>query len=373
MIDPAVFLDALRGRGVRLFAGVPDSLLKDLCACVDDRAAPGEHLICANEGNAIGVAAGHHLATGGIAVVYMQNSGLGNAINPLASLTSAEVYRMPVLLIVGWRGEPGVHDEPQHVMQGRITPGQLDLLDIPYRMLQADSPVDATLDAVFADLRGRGSPAALLVRKDAFASYKARSRQPAIGTLTREEALAALLPLLGADDLLVSTTGKTSRELFELRVRRGEKQRDFLTVGSMGHTASIACGIALARPDRRVVCIDGDGSLIMHLGALPVIGKAAPRNLLHVVMNNAAHESVGGQATAADRMDLPTIARACGYAAAERVDSAAGLAAAVARLAPTGPALIEMRIRQGSRADLGRPTSTAEENKLAFMEHAGAR
>lgn len=370
MIDPRDFHARLVSRGIGLFAGVPDSLLKNFCACVEDSAAPGEHIIAANEGNAVALAFGHHLATGRTAAVYMQNSGLGNTVNPLTSLAHAEVYRVPMLLIVGWRGEPGDPDEPQHVMQGRITRAQLDLLEIPHWLLDADSDVDAVLDAAFSTMAGSNAPVALLVRKDAFADYKAARKPARAASLGRETALRQLLQLAG-DSLVVSTTGKTSREVFELRAQAGVPHRDFLTVGGMGHTSSIALGVALGQPGRQVVCLDGDGSALMHLGAMAIIGDLKPKNLLHVLLNNAAHESVGGQPTVAGGMDFRAIALACGYARYERASDEAGIAAAWARMqGQPGPALLEVDISVGSRADLGRPTSGPEENKNAFMRFA---
>jgi len=371
MVDPARFYRALTARGVGLFAGVPDSLLKSFCAYVDDNAAAGEHTITANEGNAVAMAAGHHMATGKISVVYLQNSGLGNTINPLTSLADAQVYRIPMLLVIGWRGEPGVKDEPQHVKQGRITQGQLELLEIPHWIVDAGTDVGQLLDAAFAKMAETGAPVALLVRKDAFSPYKSKRKPAQTATLEREEAIRQILALSSPDDLVVSTTGKASREVFELRAQSGQAQRDFLTVGGMGHTASIALGVALGRPERRVLCLDGDGSVLMHMGALPVIGSLRPRKLVHVLLNNGAHESVGGQPTVADKIDFKAIALASGYAAYACADDAASLAARWAELGQAdGPVLLEVKIRNGARADLGRPTSTPEQNKQAFMAHA---
>ncbi len=371
MISPGDFHSKLVSRGISLFTGVPDSLLKNFCAYVEDASEPGQHIIAANEGNAVAIALGHHLATGNPAVVYMQNSGLGNSINPLTSLAHAQVYRVPMLLVIGWRGEPGDPDEPQHVMQGRITPSQLELLEIPHWILEAGSETDALLDSAFATMEASNAPVALLVRKGAFADYKSSRKTERKASLGREQALRQLLALAG-DSLVVSTTGKTSREVFELRVESGAAQRDFLTVGGMGHTSSIALGVALGSPDRKVVCLDGDGSALMHLGAMAIIGDLKPGNLLHVLLNNAAHESVGGQPTVAGGMDFRAIAIACGYSAYERASDEAGIAAAWERIGATsGPALLEIDIAVGSRADLGRPTSSPEDNKLAFMRFAG--
>ncbi len=373
MIDPNRLFDLLRERGVRLFAGVPDSLLKEFCACIAARVEGIEHIITANEGNAIALAAGHHLATGAVPLIYMQNSGLGNAVNPLASLADADVYRIPLILVVGWRGEPGHKDEPQHVKQGRITASLLDLLEIPTWVVGAESdPVDL-LNDVFRNLEKNQAPVALLVQEGAFSKFNKPMKPKPQPSFLREDALRRLLELTSQDDLIVSTTGKTSRELFELRVARQERPRDFLTVGSMGHTSSIALGLALGVPGRRVICLDGDGSLLMHMGAMAIIGDLKPANLVHVLLNNAAHESVGGQPTVAGRMDFRAVVAGCGYRSFHQASSLEEIDQAWETIqASDGPCLLEIRIDKGSRDNLGRPSSTPEENKHAFIEASRA-
>jgi phosphonopyruvate decarboxylase len=367
MIESKKFIQKLNNTGIEFFTGVPDSLLKDFCAYIDDHGEPGKHIITANEGNAIGLAAGYHLATNKIAAVYMQNSGLGNAVNPLTSLVDKEVYKIPMLLIIGWRGEPGFKDEPQHVKQGRVTLSQLNLLEIPYQLLQSNSNLDSVIDELVNTALQTNAPVALVVKKGAFASYTSKRVQSKLSDMKREDALDDLLGLIG-DASIVSTTGKTSREVYELRTRRGEIQRDFLTVGAMGHTGSIALGVALASPTKRVVCIDGDGSLLMHLGSMPVIASLKPKNLIHVLLNNQSHESVGGQLTVAGQMDFALISKGCGYTTYEVADDTETLKQAWSNLKDKdGPCLLEIRISIGSRDDLGRPASTPEENKLSFM------
>jgi phosphonopyruvate decarboxylase len=369
MIDSEQFYTALTERGVGFYAGVPDSLLANFCAYVDDHGGRDRHLITANEGNAVALAMGYHMATGKVAAVYMQNSGLGNAVNPLTSLADPAVYKVPMLLVIGWRGEPGFKDEPQHVKQGEVTIEQLQVLGVPHFILEAGSDVAAVLDAAFAAMKQTNAPVALVVRKDTFAKYKSQRGGPKVSDLGREQALGRLLDLCQPQDLVVSTTGKTSREVFELRQARGEKQRDFLTVGGMGHTSSIALGVAIGQPDRRVVCLDGDGSLLMHMGSMPVVAQYQPTKFMHVLLNNGAHESVGGQATASATIDYEKLAAAVGYKGYAVASSLDDLATAWNRLQGiSGPVLLEVRIKCGSRDDLGRPTSTAEQNKLAFME-----
>jgi phosphonopyruvate decarboxylase len=372
MIQPKDFFDSLSARGVGFYAGVPDSLLANFCAYADDQGGRNQHLITANEGNAVALAMGYHMATGKVAMVYMQNSGLGNTVNPLTSLADSEVYKVPMLLVIGWRGEPGDKDEPQHVKQGRVTLGQLNVLEIPHWVLDSDSDIDATLNAAFASMQERNAPVALVVRKNTFAKYKSQKTSAETSTLAREAALEQLLQLCSDDDLIISTAGKTSREVFELRVKQGQKQRDFLTVGGMGHTASIALGVAIGQPDRRVVCLDGDGSLLMHMGCMPVIANYKPQCFVHVLLNNGSHESVGGQATSAVHVNFAQLAEAVGYAGYYVANDVPSLQQAWASVInKTGPVLLEVKIKKGSRDDLGRPSTSAEQNKLAFMVAAG--
>lgn len=373
MVDPAEFFEAFESAGVRLVAGVPDSLLQAFCRHVDAAVPPDRHVVTANEGSAVALAAGYHLATGSVPLVYLQNSGLGNAVNPLLSLVDPEVYAIPLVLLIGWRGEPDVPDEPQHVAQGRVTPALLDAMGIPYRRLRADEPAPLELAAwAVAEARRRRGPVALLVHRGAFSPTDAASPTAAAEPLplSREEAIACIVETLAPGVAIVATTGMIGRELHELRLRAGHAtDRDFLTVGSMGHASQIALGIAVAGSDGPVVCLDGDGAALMHLGGLATIGTSGARRLFHVVLNNGAHDSVGGQATAAFAVELAAIARACGYRAS--IGGVCGrdeLARAVTELQRSeGPTFLEVRVRKGARRDLGRPTSTPEASKAAFM------
>ena len=359
--------------GADFYTGVPDSQLKALCNYLMDTYGidPHHHVIAANEGNCTALAAGYHLATGKVPVVYMQNSGEGNIINPVASLLNDKVYAIPVIFIVGWRGEPGIHDEPQHIYQGEVTVKLLEDMDIAAFVIGKETGEDEVSEAMagFRKLLDAGKSVAFVIRKGALTDapkveYKNDNH------MTREAIIQHIVKA-SEEDPIVSTTGKASRELFETRVANGQSHKyDFLTVGSMGHSSSIALGIAINKPDQRIWCVDGDGAVLMHMGSMAVIGANKPKNLVHVVINNGAHETVGGMPTVAGSIDLVGIARACGYPNAVCVDSFEALdrelAAAKAR---NELSLIEVKCSIGAREDLGRPTTTALENKKGFMEY----
>ena len=377
MIRPETVFDALTSDGARFFTGVPDSLLKHFCAYILQACDATSHVTAANEGNAIALAAGHHLATGRAAVVYMQNSGIGNAVNPLLSLADPGVYSIPMLLFVGWRGEPGgKKDEPQHLSQGSATIPLLEAMRIPYGILPTSERTALTaIRKAYVRAKRENRPVALVVQEGTFSPAVVEARPLGSYSLTREEALRGVVPLLPDDAVIVSTTGKLSRELFELRKESGAGHtRDFLTVGSMGHASQIALGIALAQPERPVYCFDGDGAAIMHLGGWAVIGQAAPRNLRHIVFNNGGHESVGGQPSAGYVVSFEGIAQACGYARAACASDGETLRASMMRLRKShGPSLLEIRIRGGSRANLARPDRTPVENKQDVMRYLKKR
>ena len=363
------FLDIL---AADFYAGVPDSQLRPLCDCLMDAYGldPRRHIIAASEGTAAALAAGYHLATGRVPVVYLQNSGEGNLVNPAASLLHREVYGIPVILIIGWRGQPGVRDEPQHIFQGKITEKLLHLLDISTFAVKKDTTEAEILAQmeVFRQTLRQGGQVAFLIEKGALEFGKSIQYRNE-NTLSREAAIRQIAAVTGGDPI-VSTTGKASRELYEIReANRQPHDTDFLTVGSMGHASAIALGIALQRPGKRVWCLDGDGAALMHLGAMAAIGAAGPENLIHVVLNNEAHESVGGMPTAAGRIDLPAIARACGYGKAASVSTPEALAQVLAEL-PGALTFLEVKCTIGARADLGRPTLSPQAQKEQFMRRA---
>ena len=383
MIRPEFFIEALREKGIDFFAGVPDSLLKNICAYITDHFDAAHNIIAANEGAAVGLAAGHYLATGQPACVYMQNSGEGNIINPLASLTDQEVYNIPVLLLIGWRGRPGVHDEPQHVKQGKVTTGLLNVMGVNYEVLSKEEDKAAKQIEKAVKALANKEVFALVIEKDTFEDYKLQNVEVNDLTMSREEAIQTVAAALGEKDCIVSTTGMISRELFEYRAAMNQgHERDFLTVGSMGHASQIALGIALAQPERRVWCFDGDGATIMHMGSMAIVANKAPKNYVHVVFNNGAHDSVGGQPTVGLKIDLPAVAKAVGYKAAISVSSKEELEKELSTLIATphsqgensqlstlgGPILLEVQVRKGNRKDLGRPTTTPIQNKEALMD-----
>lgn len=357
--------------GSDFYTGVPDSQLKALCNYLMNRYGidPHHHIIAANEGNCTALAAGYHLATGKVPVVYMQNSGEGNIINPVASLLNDKVYAIPVIFVIGWRGEPGIHDEPQHIYQGEVTIKLLEDMDIGVFVIGKDTTDEEVADAMekFRKILETGRDAAFVIRKGALTDAP-KMEYKNENTMTREEIIKHIVKASG-EDPVISTTGKASRELFETRVANGQSHKyDFLTVGSMGHSSSIALGVAVNKPDQRIWCVDGDGAVLMHMGAMAVMGATKPSNIIHIVINNGAHETVGGMPTVAGAIDLVKIALACGYPNAECVDCFEDLDRALEDAkARRELSLIEVKCTIGARDDLGRPTTTALENKQNFM------
>ena len=365
MINTKEFYDYLVNRDIDFFTGVPDSLLANLCACIKENSSASKNIIAANEGNAVAMASGYYIASGKYGAVYMQNSGLGNAVNPLLSLVDKAVYKIPMLLIIGWRGEPGVKDEPQHVTQGRVTLGLLEAMDIKYFIL--DDDYQATIENCLAYMRDEKQPVALVVRKGLFSDYQVKMDSNDY-TLTREEALEIILGELGDNDCVVSTTGKTSREIFEIREAKGQGHaNDFLTVGSMGHTASIALGMSLAT-DKNIYTIDGDGSFLMHMGSFPVISTIARKNFKYILNNNGAHESVGGQPTVSFKIDVEGVLRSSGFKHIYSATSKEEILEAMKEMKDQQSVALVVYTKQGSRDNLGRPTTTPQENKEELMK-----
>ena len=366
------FLDILNAD---FYAGVPDSQLKAMCDCLISRYGVDgvHHVIAANEGNCTALATGYHLATGKVPVVYMQNSGIGNAVNPIASLLNDKVYAIPCIFVIGWRGEPGVHDEPQHIFQGEVTLKLLENLDVTTFVIGKETADAEVCEAMkrFRPQLAEGRQVAFVVRKGAL-EFNGGIKYTNENTMRREDVIHRIVEVAN-DGIIISTTGKASRELFEIREANGQSHdHDFLTVGSMGHSSSIALGIALQKPEKKVWIIDGDGAVLMHMGAMAVIGAIKLKNIVHVVINNGAHESVGGQPTVMDKVDLVGIARACGYSYVVSVESFEEIEREL-NLAPERNelCLVEVKCAIGARSNLGRPMTTARENKETFMKCLG--
>ena len=355
------------------YTGVPDSQLKPLCnfLMAEYGIDPKHHVIAANEGNCTALAAGYHLATGKVPVVYMQNSGEGNIINPVASLLNDKVYAIPVIFVVGWRGEPGIHDEPQHIYQGEVTLKLLEDMDIKTFVIRKETTDNEVTEAMkeFKALLSKGKSVALVIGKGGL-SYDGKINYSNSNTMSREDIIKHIVAVSG-EDPIVSTTGKASRELFEIREAGGQSHKyDFLTVGSMGHSSSIALGVAINKPKQKIWCIDGDGAVLMHMGSMAVIGANAPANLVHVVINNGAHETVGGMPTVASKVDLAGVAKACGYPYAVKVTSFADLDQELNSAKERNDlSFIEVSCSIGARDDLGRPTTKAVDNKDIFTQY----
>lgn len=371
MIEPSFFYNSLIQNGTDFFTGVPDSLLKNFCAYITDNAPAEKHIIAANEGCATGLAAGYHFATGKIPLIYMQNSGLGNTVNPLMSLVDPDVYSIPMVLVVGWRGMPGVHDEPQHVKQGKVTCALLDTMRIPYViMADTETELSSQIEYCYKCIKQNSAPFAFVVKKNTFSDYTLKNSIPVEADMTREQAIEKIMLSAKQDAVFVSTTGMASRELFELREKHNFKhEKDFLTVGSMGHASQIALSIAMQKQKRPVYCLDGDGAAIMQMGGMTTIGTRKPHNFVHIVLNNGAHDSVGGQPTVGLKIDLCGIAKSCGYERVLSVSTADELSKALTEAALCDRlTFIEVKVRKGARKDLGRPTTTPIQNKESFME-----
>jgi len=372
MISPKFFIDKLEENNINFFTGVPDSLLKNICAYIEDNKDENHNIIAANEGAAMGLATGHYLATGEIPVVYMQNSGEGNIINPLASLTDKEVYNIPILLIIGWRGRPGVHDEPQHIKQGKVTLPLLETMGIKYTILSKDeNEFTNQLNDVIGYMTKTKESFAFVVEKDTFEDYKLQNNQQYENLeMSREEAIQIVADSLDENAVIVSTTGMISRELFEYRANSNQThEKDFLTVGSMGHASQIALGIALEKSNHKIYCFDGDGAAIMHMGSMAIIGSKHPENYIHIIFNNGAHDSVGGQPTVGLQINIPEIARALNYKKVFSIKDRMSLKEVLNKInGEKGPIMLEIQVKKGNRKDLGRPTTTPIQNKESLMK-----
>ncbi len=373
MINTELFFDNLIENDISFFSGVPDSLLKNICAYASDNLNKKNHIIAANEGNALAIGIGYHLASGKLPLIYMQNSGLGNCVNPLLSLADPKVYSVPLLLMIGWRGEPGIKDEPQHKKQGEVTLNLLDVMDIPYQILSPDTSNEEahiiSNDIVRESLK-YSKPHAIIVRKDSFSDYNIKNDNDTTSLLSREDAIKKIVNCLEGKEIIVSTTGVASRELFENRedLKQGH-YKDFLTVGGMGHANQIALGIAIHKPHKQIICIDGDGAVLMHMGSLAINGSLKCNNFKHIVINNGVHDSVGGQPTVGLKTNFASIAKNCGYQLVLQAKTNDEIIKCMHDLKKfDGTVFFEVKVKKGFRKNLGRPTTTPIQNKKDLMK-----
>ncbi len=371
MISCENLFEIFKKNDLLFFTGVPDSTFKDwMKFLADEDGNRVTNIVACNECEAVATAAGYHLATGKIGIVYMQNSGEGKTVNPLASLCDPEVYSIPVILMIGWRGEPGKKDEPQHKKMGRVMMPLLDTLELSYKVLPDDIEGAAKVIEEMKKLaKEKSAPVAIIIKKGIFEEYEPKKKLKTNFDMTREDAIKVIVDNLDGSEAIVSTTGKTSRELFEYRVARGEKPCDFYTVGSMGCCISIANGIALQKPQKPVFVFDGDGAVLMQMGALATIGHYGAKKLYHIVFDNGSYDSTGGQPTVSTTVDFGKVALACGYKSAKIVEKKADLEKEIKKVKDLeGPQMLIVKVNKGARKDLGRPTSTPIENKQEFMK-----
>ena len=372
MLNSKKIFDYLFEKEIKFYTGVPDSLLKNFCSYITDHTDKSNHIIAANEGNALSLGIGYHLSTNKIPLVYMQNSGLGNIINPLLSLADNDVYSTQALLMIGWRGEPGVKDEPQHKKQGRITLDLLDTMEVPYEVLSADDTEQTAIEKISSIInliKEHGKVSALVVKKNTFEKYSLNKTMKTSYDMYREDAIKIIIDELTNKDIFISTTGVTSRELFEYREELGQShENDFYTVGGMGHASQIALGVALHNKKNEVYCLDGDGALLMHMGSAAIVAQQDCDNYKHILFNNGAHDSVGGQPTVGFEIDFQSIAKSCGYKNVLYADNRNDLKKSLEKIKGLDSCcFLEIKVNKGFRANLGRPTTSPIDNKKSFM------
>ena len=372
MIDQNTLFDQLNVMGLNFFTGVPDSLLNDFCLHLVNNVPDCQHIMAANEGNAIGIAAGYHMATGEIPVVYMQNSGIGNATNPLLSLTHPCVYGIPLILLIGWRGDPAIKDHAQHKKQGELTPVLMEDMDIPYQVLDADDTVIEKFQWAANKAKELNAPVALIAKKAILTQKEKKQEYAESPLMNREEAISAVLDVFGKDAIYLATTGRATRELHEQIMIHGfSHEIEFLNVGAMGHLSSIGLGLAVGAPNKKIVVFDGDAAAVMHMGSLATNGRYQPKNLIHIVLNNGVNESVGGQKSSGQAINLTAIAKGCGYETIPAfVESKEDLQKAVKQLAESNHlSFLDVHVRQGIRKDMPGLKIEHQHAKSALMNY----
>jgi len=359
MIKIESLFSYLKKKNITFFTGVPDSILKE-SKYILDKLEFKNHIVAHNEGGAIGIGAGYYLKTKKIPCVYFQNSGLGNAINPLVSMVHKNVYSIPMLLLIGWRGAPKISkDEPQHLLQGKITEKMLKLMNIRYCTI--DHTKDFKQLGKIIDIsKKKQVPVACLIKKNTLKKNFDEIKKKKVDKikLKRHEIIDFIIRKNYKNIKIFSTTGYTSRELYQLRKFNKSNTKDFLNVGAMGHTSMIALGYSLKNKKHKTLCLDGDGSLIMHMGTLPVIGENQIKNFKHIVFNNEVHESVGGQKTPQKNTNFKKLSLSCGYSKYFFSNSLSDFKKKYALfLKSNGPSFYEIKISSGSLKNLERPNN----------------
>ena len=368
MVDHRKLFNELSSIGIDFFTGVPDSLLNDFCLYLTLNAPEGHHIMTANEGNAIGVATGYHLATGKIPVVYMQNSGIGNATNPLLSLAHDSVYGIPMILVIGWRGDPAIKDHAQHKKQGELTTVLMNDMDIPFQVLDNEDTVFDKFKWAYNKAKEISSPVALITKKAILTEKIKKQNYPESNLMNREEAISAVLDIIGPDAVYLATTGRATRELHEtIKAKEWHETAEFLNVGAMGHLSSIALGISIARPDKKIIVFDGDAAAVMHMGSLATNGRYPTPNLIHIVLNNGVNESVGGQPSAGQIINLTEIAHACGYIVPEKQLTSPEELQNFLSSNSDKPKFIDLKVKQGIRNDMPKLDINHKEMKQRLM------
>ena len=370
MVNQQTLFEALDRLGVKFFTGVPDSLLNDFCLYMTNNIPDSRHVMAANEGNAIGIAAGNYMATGNIPVVYMQNSGIGNAANPLLSLTHDCVYGIPMILVIGWRGDPSINDHAQHKKQGELTPVLMKDMDIPYEILDSDDTVIDKFTWAVNKAKEISSPVALIAKKAILTQKEKKQTYAESPLMNREEAIAAVIDVFGEDAVYLGTTGRATREVNEqLKLHGIGEGHEWQNVGSMGHVSSVGLGLALGRPDKRIVVFDGDAAAVMHLGALATNCRYKAPNLIHIVLNNGVNESVGGQQSAGQLIDLTGVANSCGYRnVGHAIKTKEELQNVIKNLPGNDmPTFVDVHVRQGIRPDMPKLNIDHKGQKEALM------
>jgi len=369
MLKGSQLIKLLVKEDLNFITGIPCSILKSFLTHLN-KVKKIKHILATNEGEASALAVGYYLATKKIPIIYMQNSGLANSVNPLISLLDKEVYSIPALLLISWRGQPNRKDEPEHIKMGRITLELLKLLGIPYLLLSSDETKAAQeIKRAKQYLKKNNSPTAIIIRKGILA-YSQSKKEKNIYSLTREGAIKIIVDNLKDNRLIISTTGKTSRELFEYRENKNQNhQTDFYMVGSMGCVAAIALGIALEKPKKRIFVFDGDGAVLMKMGTLATVGYHLPKNFYHIIFDNRAYDSTGGQSTISNSVSFDKVASACGYKSVKTVSTKKELINSIRKIElQKSPHLFVIKVKKGSRDDLTRPTEMPWQNKVAFMK-----